>query len=311
METQIIIAPVHPAPVIAIAPEAIALKESALEGSALIGKVTNAEQNEAAAKAQAKLKSVFRLFENSRVKMKEPALEYGRAVDRAVAPHKEELDREDGRIAELVSEFKLDERRRIAEEERLQAAELARIEAEKQAELKRIADAEAAKIAEAKRIQDEIDRVAAEAKRVAYAEAAAATNKKAREAAAARQAEASKLAAQAEAARKESEARAEAARAEAAKSVAAVEESAGSAAYLASRPSQTTRAKGQSEKVDWEVQILNPYDLAKFHPDCVTITPLMGKIKATLNEGREVRGTKAKKILVTNQRAEKSVLVEV
>lgn len=289
MDTQIIVAPgIQPAP-ITIAPEAIALKEAALEGSALIGKVTNAEQNEAASKAQAKLKSVFRLFENSRVKMKEPALEYGRAVDRAVAPHKDELDREDGRIAELVSEFKLTERRRIAEEERLQAAELARIEAEKQAELKRIADEQA-----------RVEREAREAAEAAAKLAAEATNKKQRKAAEAARLESERLAKLAEGRKVFSD-----------NAVAQVESKAGEAAYLASRPIIATKARGQSEREDWEVQIVNPYDLAKFHPDCVTITPLIGKIKGVLNEGREVRGVKAKKILVTNQRAEKSALIEV
>ena len=288
-ESQIIVAPGIPPAPITIAPEAIALKEAALEGSALIGKVTNAEQNEAASKAQARLKSVFRLFENSRVKMKEPALEYGRAVDRAVAPHKDELDRENGRIAELVSEFKLAERRRIQEEERLQAAELARIEAEKQAELKRIADEQA-----------RIEREAREAKEKAEQMAREATTKMEKNKAEEARIESERL-------RKESEAKA----AEAAKSVAAVESKAGEAAYLESRPIIATKACGQSEREDWEVQIVNPYDLAKFHPDCVTITPLMGKIKGMLNEGREMRGVKAKIILVTNQRAEKSALIEV
>jgi membrane protein involved in colicin uptake len=243
--------------------------------------------------------------------MKEPALEYGRAVDRAVASHKDELDREDGRITALVSEFKLAERARIAEEERLQAAELARIEREKQAELKRIAD-EATRVAtEVKRVQDEIDRVAQAAKAKADSEAAAATNQKQREAAAARQAEAQKLAQAAEAARKETETRINAEAVRASTAAEAVKTKAGELAYLESRPILTTKAHGQSEREDWDVEIINPYELAKFHPDCVTITPLMGKIKGVLNEGREVHGVKAKKILKTNQRAEKSKLIDI
>lgn len=289
METSIIIAPIIPLAPVTIAPEAIALKEAALEGSALIGKVENKEQNDAAAVARSKLKAVSRDFEKSRVKAKEPYLEKGRAIDRSVAPHIDELEREDGRIAELQSEFLLKERRRIAEEERLQAAELARIESKKQAELKRIADEQA-----------RVEREAREAAEAAAKLAAEATNKKQREAAEAARIESEKL-------RKAAELKAS----ETAKSVAAVESKAGEAAYFESRPIISTKARGQSDREDWEVQILNPYDLAKFHPDCVTITPLMGKIKGVLNEGREVRGVKAKKILVTNQRAEKSTLIEV
>ena len=66
-----------------------------------------------------------------------------------------------------------------------------------------------------------------------------------------------------------------------------------------------------NETSDWEIEVVNPNELAEFSPDCVKITILIGKIKQALAEGREVRGVKAKKILVANQRAEKSVMIEV
>jgi hypothetical protein len=52
-ESAIILAPTIPLTGITIAPQAIAIKDSALAGSALIGKVTNAAENEAAARALA------------------------------------------------------------------------------------------------------------------------------------------------------------------------------------------------------------------------------------------------------------------
>ena len=63
--------------------------------------------------------------------------------------------------------------------------------------------------------------------------------------------------------------------------------------------------------MDWSVEVTNPFELAKYHPDCVTITPLVGRIKAVLNEGREVKGVKAKQVLVTNQRAARQTTIDV
>ena len=87
-DLQLIIAPALMTGEVRIVPEALAIKEAALTESALIGRVTNKEENEAASRAQAKLKSVFNLFENSRTQAKEPYLEGGRAIDRAATPHK-------------------------------------------------------------------------------------------------------------------------------------------------------------------------------------------------------------------------------
>ncbi|MDE2098715.1 MAG: hypothetical protein KGL39_15785 [Patescibacteria group bacterium] len=280
-------APAIPAGPITITPSALARKEAALEASALIGKVTNAAENDAAAKARAQLKAVFRDFERSRVAMKEPALQYGRDVDRAVAPHKDELDQEDGRLAELVSEFALAERRRMAEEERLQRAELERIEREKQQELQRIADEQA-----------RVERQAREAREAAERLAQAATDDQAKAAAEAARVESERLQREAEKTAQESKA-----------AVETVEARAGQAAYYESRPVLPTKARGQSERDDWEVEVTNPYDLAKFHPDCVTITPLIGKVKAALNEGRVLQGVRARKILTVNQRAARTPAV--
>lgn len=286
-DLQLITAPAITVGPVTILPEALARKDAALASSALIGKVTNAADNETAAKARAALKAVHRDFEKARVAMKEPALEYGRAVDRAVAPHKDELDREDGRVAELVREFALNERRRMAEEERLQRAELERIEREKQQELQRIADEQA-----------RVEREAREAREAAERLAQAARNIKTKKLAEEARLESERLQREAEKTAQQSKAAAE-----------AVEARAGQAAYYESRPVLPTKARGQSERDDWEVEVTNPYDLAKFHPDCVTITPLIGKVKAALNEGRVLQGVKARKILTVNQRAARTPAV--
>lgn len=227
------------------------LKELALSGAALVGRVTNAQENKTAVEAQKELRRVISMFEKERKTAKEPLLEAGRALDRAVAGEQEDLDREEGRLSQLVAEFQLAEQRRVNEERRKQQDELDRIERERQAELKRIADEQAAKEAEARKITDEAARKAREAQLKAEAEAA-------------------KL---------------------------RVDEAAAAKSYVESRPIETTRTDGQVVKTDWNIQVTNPYELAKYHPDCVKIEPLLTPIKAALNEGRTIRGITAEKIL--------------
>lgn len=67
------------------------------------------------------------------------------------------------------------------------------------------------------------------------------------------------------------------------------------------------RAEGQVAKDDWEIEVLNEFDLAKYHPQCVKITPKMSEIKALLKEGIQVRGIKAKPVVKSQIRAVKAV----
>jgi hypothetical protein len=227
------------------------------------------------------LKHIENLFERERKRLKEPLLDAGRQLDRTVAAELVEIEKESGRLQNLTSDFQLAEQRRIREEEELQRRELARIEAEKQAELKRIADEVARKEREATEAREAAERAAREA-----------TNKKQREAAA-------KALQESEALRKESEKSA----ALAAEQSARVEETSAALTYAESRPIQATRVTGQVVKTDWEISVTNPYELAKFHPDCVKIEPVLTAIKARLNEGLEVKGVSAKKKTVASVRA--------
>ncbi len=211
-------------------PDALALRESALSRSALIGDVTNAAQNAVAVEAQRELKSVINLFERERRTVKEPLLEAGRALDRAVALQVRELDSELGRISQAVAEFQLAEQRRIREERELQRRELERLAAEREAAL-----AHAQTEAERERIEEEA---------------------------------AAKM-------------------------------------YAEAQPIASTRTEGQVIRSDWEITVVNPWELAKFHPDCVTITPKKGQIKAWLNDGVEVRGVKATRVTKASVRTSK------
>jgi len=261
-------------------PVALADKEAALAHAALVGAVRTPAENMVAVEAQKYVKQVALSFERERKKLKEPLIEAGRRLDRMVGDEIKELDIELGRLSNLTTEFQLAEQRRIREEQEAQARELARIEAEKQAELKRIADEQA-----------RVEREAREAREAAERAAREATNKAQREAAA-------KAMAEAEAARKAAEQSAAVAAAQTAR----VEATASAATYAESKPITVSRESGQVVKTEWEITVTNPYELAKFHPDCVTITPLLTPIKAALNEGRTVKGVVAKKILTTSVR---------
>ena len=192
-------------------------------------------------------------------------------------------------MSNLRSQFQLIEDRRIAEERRLQEAELRRIEAEKQAALQRIADEQARVEREAREAREAAEKLASEAK-----------NKKQREAA--------------EAARIEAEKQSQAAREQAAVAQAQttrVEDKAAEAAYVESRPIAATRAPGEVVKWDWEITVTNRFELARCHPDCVKIEPLLTPIKAALNAGRTVVGIEAKKIKVADVRAATRRAIEV
>lgn len=267
-EQNIIIADKSALPVFTISELSISQRDEALSSASLIGKVENAAQNEKAVAAQANLKRISNSFEKSRKAMKEPLLEAGRQLDRAVAVAIAEVEKELGRLSNLTAGFALAERRRIAEEQELQRRELARIEQEKRDELLRIAAEQA-----------ESERAARQAREAAEKAAANATNEEQRIAA-----EAAALAAKKAAEEAKQKADAEAARAE---------EAAQAARDAESNPITETRATGQVVKQDWDVQIVNPYDLAKYHPDCVKIEPLLGQIKRLLNEGFSVKGVRA------------------
>lgn len=268
-------APLPALPQFTVLPMAIQARDEALAKAAVVGKVTNPVEQDKAVDAQKALKQLSNAFERQRKAFKEPFIEAGRVIDRAVEAEKKELDEEYGRISNLVSEHQLAEQRRIRDEEEAQRRELERIEREKQAELDRIA-----------KEQSDKERIAKEKAEAAAALAAAAKGKAAKEAARRAQDEA-------EACRLQAEQDAQ----KAAQASNAVQERASELAYVESRPIQQSRSSGQRMASDWEINVVNPYELAKYHPDCVNITARLSEIKARLNQGLEVKGVTAKKII--------------
>lgn len=90
-----------------------------------------------------------------------------------------------------------------------------------------------------------------------------------------------------------------------------IQERAQAEILIESKPIIATRAAGQRIKEDWEITVINPWELAKFHPDCVRIEPLLTPIKNALNAGIAVKGIRAEKIIKTQVRAGAPEIIEV
>ena len=111
--------------------EAIALKDSALALSGVVGKVTNADENQAAVSAQSEIHKVRTLAEKARKAAKEPVLEYGKRIDAAAKSFVAELDEEMLRVSKLIGDFQALEQQKARAAEQLRVQELANIEREK------------------------------------------------------------------------------------------------------------------------------------------------------------------------------------
>ena len=329
-QESLIVAELPKLEAIALNSELKAAKESALQASALIGKVTDRDSKIIAVRAQQSLKSVISKIEKSRITLKEPLLIASRKLDAFCAAESLDLDKELGRVSQVVKEFDDAERRRVLEEERLQRLELERIEREKQADLKRISDEQAAREAEANRIQDEIDSKAREVKEAAELKARQereaaeklareATNKKQREAAEKARIEAEQRAAAAkiESDKVEVAAKAERERvgadlrrqAEAsAAQIAAVEEKAGDAAYCAAKPVEITKVAGQRMTSDFEITKINEWALMKARPDLVREIKFdLRAMKDELKRGVKLPGVEAKEVFKSDVRVGKEL----
>lgn len=111
--------------------EAVALRDEALEKSALIGKVTNAEEQARAVEAQVALHTVSLGVEKARKECKEPVLLFGKRIDDTAKKFIEEVKTEELRIARLIGDFQQLEQARVRAEEQARNAKLAEMEREK------------------------------------------------------------------------------------------------------------------------------------------------------------------------------------
>lgn len=117
---------------IAITPEAEALKNDALAAAGLIGKVRNDAEQERAVAAQMQLKRILNAVERSRKDVKQPVLDFGRDIDAKAKEFRAELDTEFNRVSRAVADYQdlLLQKARAAEAAK--RAELTRLEKERE-----------------------------------------------------------------------------------------------------------------------------------------------------------------------------------
>lgn len=129
--------------------EAQQQKDIALEKAAIIGKVTNADDQREAVEAQKALAELLSVVEKARKEAKEPILNFGRLIDFTAQKFTEDLKAEQLRIARLVGDFQALEQRRIWAAQQAENERLAQLEREKAAEL-----AKAASLEEVNKVQE-------------------------------------------------------------------------------------------------------------------------------------------------------------
>lgn len=129
---------------VAFTEAAVAMRDEALAVAALVGKVTNAEEQESAVKAQSEMQRIRSLAEKARKACKEPVLEYGRTIDATAKSFITELDAEMLRVSKLVGDFQALEQMKLRAAEQARNEELQRIERDRAAALAKAASHEAA-----------------------------------------------------------------------------------------------------------------------------------------------------------------------
>lgn len=254
-------------------------RAAALEKSALIGKVTNDEEERLAYEAQVDITRLVRATEKSRKEVKAPVWKLCTDIEQFAKDFVAELAPENERISKLIGGYAaLKEAKRMAAEAAARR-EQERIQREREAEERRIRE-------EAAAAQRKLD------------EEAAALAKKAREAKSAEESarleverielERFKAQSQAETLQKFDDIAEKASRDVAAVVVAPV-----------------AKLEGQVIRHDWDITVTDVWALSRAHPGCVKIEPRLTEIKTILNAGGTVTGVSAKKVVTSTTRGNK------
>lgn len=111
------------------------LKDQALELAAVIGRVTTAEEQQAAVDAQKAIALMLKHVERSRQKVKEPVLVLAKLIDDAAKAFTKDLADEDMRIGKMVSDFQALELAKVRAAQAAENERLLTIERERQKEL--------------------------------------------------------------------------------------------------------------------------------------------------------------------------------
>lgn len=247
--------------------QALALKDAALEKSALIARVNDAATQANAVEAQQDIANLLNQAEKARKAAKEPVLEFGRRIDAAAKSFVSDLKGEEIRIATLVGDFQK------LEEARVRAAELARIAEQRKLEEERRA-AEQKALREAEILREKLD-----------AEAAELARKR-------RESESAEDAARVKAAELELQRQRALAEAQSHEELDRIQEQ--HAQAIADLPvTAPIRVDGQRIRKEWLITVVDIWLLAKSHPTCVKIEPRLSEIKTLLDAGVKVAGVNA------------------
>lgn len=114
---------------------AMALRDMALGTSALIGKVTNAQEQERAVEAQTELHALRQQAEKARTALKRPVIDYGKLIEKTCADFVAPLDEELLRVATLVGDFQQLEMAKAAAARKSQDEALSHLERDRATEL--------------------------------------------------------------------------------------------------------------------------------------------------------------------------------
>ncbi len=155
---------------VSFTPQALELRDDAIERAGLIAKVNSPVSQEQAVEAQKDLRRVLNLVESARKAVKEPVLEMGRKIDAAAKQFVADLAKEEIRIARLVGDYQAEQLAIARAAERKRQEELARIEAERQ-EAVRKAQEEATRAAAQAKTEEERKAIEAAAQREAQRQA--------------------------------------------------------------------------------------------------------------------------------------------
>jgi hypothetical protein len=245
------------------------LKTAALGLGALVGTVTNGEQQQKAVDAQREISRILGLIEKARVAAKGPVLDFGRQIDDKAKKFSEELKEEHLRIAKLVGDFQQLEQARVRAAEQLRLAEERRIAEERRQAEQRALDEAAAERRKLDQAAADIARKASEAKNAVDR-------------------------AKAETERLELERQRALAEAKSHDDLDRINQEHND--RVAELPvAAAVRSEGQRVVNVWEVIVTDIWLLAKAHPACVKIEPRLNEIKSLLDAGVKVAGVSAKK----------------
>lgn len=264
-----------------------AMIADALETAALIGRVSNADENDLAVSAQRKIRAAKNEIEKVRKILKEPVLEFGKTIDATARKICEPLDPEEMRIASLVGDFAAIQEAKRKAEEAARLLEQQRIERERVAELARVAREEAIHRANLEAAEREAQRKAAAAKNAEDAAKAAEL-----------QAELDRQKALADA--------------QSFERMNAIQEKFNAEAAGVKPIETPTRATGQVVRTEWEIQEIRELELARARPDLVRKIEFDRiEIKRLLNSGVKLPGVIAKEVTKSSVRAGRTEIVNV